>query len=86
MRNLKRRFYCKVTSEQGLSEHFNKFTLPWVFELPWGHGSLSAESNDFGFFNCPKDLDNAIKTMLSLLRSLGAKLLICPDVLLIVAL
>lgn len=59
---LKRRFYCKVTSEQCLSEHFNKPTLPWVFWHPLGKKSLSVESNDFGFFNCPKDPDDAIKT------------------------
>lgn len=42
--------------------HFNKSTLPLVLGHPLGQASLSVESNDFGFFNCPKDLDNAIKT------------------------
>lgn len=33
-----------------------------MFWHPLGDESLSVESNDFGLFNCPKDLDSTIKT------------------------
>lgn len=49
------------SSEQRLPAHFNKSALPLVSRHPRGEASLSAESNDFGFFNCPKDLTSAIK-------------------------
>lgn len=35
---------------------------PRYLGAPLGKKSLSVESNDFGLFNCPKDLDNTIKT------------------------